>query len=273
MNTMYKTSLTATHSLLDSCPVALLLLAENGDICGFNPAFRALLGDTADTLDEVLQSTGLIAPLLGPGTVVNWIMPDGDERWLAIDTAAIEDAPGITARFYTDVTEKLRLKKERDELQEKLGEQAIRDSRLTSLLSRYGVQVALEPMVSRSRRYNSPLSIITMGIDTTGDRDQTLGKIVHLLSDQTRWSDLVGCNASHDFILVLQESTRDAALRLVDKLAAEIDRMNAAAEARVVACYGITECQKNDDATAMLERAESALTEARRNESGTAIAI
>jgi GGDEF domain-containing protein len=83
----------------------------------------------------------------------------------------------------------------------------------------------------------------------------------------------VGCNTRHDFILVLQESTRDAALRLVDKLAAEITRMNEAAETPIVACYGVTECQKNDDATAMLERAESALTEARRNDSGTAIAI
>jgi GGDEF domain-containing protein len=273
MNTLYETSLTAAHSLLDSCPVALLLLAENGDICGYNPAFGALLGDAAAAQEGMLQPDGLLAPLLGPGTVINWIMPDGDERWLAIDTAAIEDTPGITARFYTDVTEKLRLKKERDALQEKLGEQAIRDARFTRLLSRYGVQVALEPMVSRSRRYNNPLSIITMGIDTAGDRDRTLGKVVHLLSDQTRWSDLVGCNSSHDFILVLQESTRDAALRLVDKLAAEITRMNEAAAIPIVACYGVTECQKNDDATAMLERAESALTEARRNDSGTAIAL
>lgn len=273
MNTMYETSLKAAHSLLDSCPVALLLVAENGDIRGFNPAFRALLGDAADTLQEAPQTDGLIAPLLGPGTVINWIMPDGDERWLAINTASVADAPGITARFYTDVTEKLRLKKERDVLQGKLGEQSIKDNQFTSLLSRYGAQISLEPMVSRSRRYNSPLSIITMGIETAGDRDQILRKIVYLLSDQTRWSDLLGCNARHDFILVLQETTQDSALILVDKLAAQIARMNESAANPVVACFGITQCQKNDDAATMLERAESALAEARRNDNGTAIAI
>ncbi|MDX2456763.1 MAG: diguanylate cyclase [Gammaproteobacteria bacterium] len=270
---MYDTSLKTTHALLDSCPVALLLIAENGDILGFNTAFRALVGDAADMLQEAPQPDSLITPLLGPGTLLNWIMPDGDERWLAVDTTSIEDAPGITARFFTDITAKLRLKKERDALQVKLGEQAIKDEQLSSLLSRYGIQVSLEPMVSRSRRYNSPLSIITMGIDTTGDRDQTLRKIVYLLSDQTRWADLVGCNASHDFILVLQETTQDSALILVDKLAAQIARMNEAADSPVAACYGVTQCQKNDDATSLLERAESALTEARRNDSGTSIAI
>jgi len=49
--------------------------------------------------------------------------------------------------------------------------------------------------------------------------------------------------------------------------------MNEAAETPVTACYGVTQCQKNDDAASMLERAESALTEARRNDSGTSIAI
>ena len=83
----------------------------------------------------------------------------------------------------------------------------------------------------------------------------------------------MGCNASHDFILVLQETTQDSALILVDKLAAQIDRVNATAATPVSACYGVTQCQKNDDAVSMLERAESALTEARRNDSGTSIAI
>jgi GGDEF domain-containing protein len=270
---MYDTSLKAAHSLLDNCPVALLLTAENGEICGFNPAFSALLGDAADTLKDATQPDALVAPLLGPGTVVNWIMPDGDERWLAVTSTTVADAPGITARFFTDVTEKLRFKKERDALQLKFREQALMDEQLTSLLSHYGIQVSLEPMVSRSRRYNAPLSIITMGVDTSGDRLKMLRKIVFLLSDQTRWADLVGCTDNHDFILVLQETMQDSALVLVDKLAAEITRMNAAAEVPVSACYGVTQCQKNDTATSMLERAESALTEARRNDCGTSIAI
>jgi diguanylate cyclase (GGDEF)-like protein len=270
---MFDISIKAAHALLDSCPVALLLTAENGAICGFNQAFRSLVGEAADMLEEAPQPDALIAPLLGPGTVISWIMPDGDERWLAVDSAPLKDVPGTTAHFFTDVTEKLRLKQERDALQLKLGEQAIRDHQLPRLLSHFGIQISLEPMVSRSRRYNSPLSIITMGIDTAGDRDNALRQIVQLLSDQTRWADLVGCNASHDFILVLQETTQDSALLLVDKLAAQIALLNETAETTLAASFGVTRCQKNDDAASMLERAESALQEARRNDSGTSIAM
>ena len=59
---MYDTSLKAAHSLLESCPVALLLVAENGNICGFNATFRTLVGDAADMLKEAPQPDGPIAP-------------------------------------------------------------------------------------------------------------------------------------------------------------------------------------------------------------------
>jgi len=174
--------------------------------------------------------------LLGEATIINWIMPDGDERWLAVEAVAIGDA-NVIARFYLDVTEKLRLKKERDALAVELSEQALHDERLTGLLSRYGILVTMGPMVARSRRYNSPLSIIAMSVDNDynsplsiiamsvdneEDRDAVLHKLSFLLKDQTRWADLVGCNSTRDFILVLQETSRDSALQLVEKLSARL---------------------------------------------------
>ena len=268
---MQDINLETAHALLDHCPLPLLLLTSTGSICGFNSAFTALLGDAADTLKDDTQPDGLITPLLGPGTLINWIMPDGDERWLAVTT--VDAAPGMTAHFYNDVTDKLRFRKERDQLQARLAEESLKDGLLPSLLSRHGIQISIEPMVSRSRRYNAPMSIITMGIDSDGDRDKALKTIVSLLSDQTRWADLAGCNASHDFFLVLQETTQDSALLLVDKLTAEIERLNETASSPVTARFGVTQCQKNDDASTMLERAEAALAEARRNDSGTAIVV
>jgi len=263
----------AAQSLLQNCPIALLLITDNGKIQGYNRAFAALLGDAASILKDAAQADGLVAPLLGTGTVVNWIMPDGDERWLAVESCPIDHAPGVTARFYQDITDKLRLKKERDVLQDALKKQALYDEQHPSLLSRYGLQVSLEPLVSRCRRYNSPLSLVCVSIDTDQNRDKAVTKTSYLLKDQTRWADLVGCNANHDFILILQESTQDAALQLVDKLAARITQMNQSAESEIRACFGVTQCQRNDDAESMLERAESALSEARQNSSGTAIAV
>ena len=255
-------------ALLDRTPVAMLLVGDDGSIRGCNQAFVTLVGTDTATLPAEL-----LAPLLGEGTLVNWIMADGDQRWLAVETVSIDDIPGSSARFYIDVTEKLQLRKERDTLADNLRKQALRDERLTGLLSRHGVMVSLEPLVARSRRYDSPLTVVTMGIQSDQDRDQALTRVAFLLRDQTRWADLVGCTDTHDFIMILQETTTDSALQLVEKLAAHIERLNASSGERLVACYGITQCQKNDDVESILERAEAALAEAHNNDSGTSIAL
>jgi len=260
-------------ALLDRSPLAMLLTGSDGRIRGCNQAFAVLTGETADTLAGQSHADGLLAPLLGQGTLINWIMPDGDTRWLALETFEVTGEPGISARCYLDVTEKLRLRQERDALARELQAQSLYDASLGSLLSRHGTLVSLRPLVARSRRYNSPLSVVTMRIDTAADHGKALIRIAHLLRDQTRWADLVGCNAERDFILILQETTRDAAEQLVRKLAAHLERMNVDADSPVQACYGITQCQKNDDEASILVRAESALAQACRSPSGTAIAI
>jgi GGDEF domain-containing protein len=270
---MQDLSLKQALALLDISPLAMLLTGSDGRIRGCNQSFAVLVGETADSLAGQSHGDVLLEPLLGQATLINWIMPDGDTRWLALQTFEIDDEPGSSVRFYLDVTEKLRLRQERDALARELQEQSLYDASLGSLFSRHGILVSLRPLVARSRRYHSPLSVVTMRITTTGDTGKALTRIVHLLRDQTRWADLVGCNAERDFILILQETTRDAAEQLVRKLAAHLDRMNADADNPVQACYGITQCQKNDDEASILERAESALVQACRNPGGTAIAI
>jgi GGDEF domain-containing protein len=266
-------SLQQALALLDISPVAMLLTAADGRIRGCNQAFAALLGDTVDNLAGQLPDDGMLAPLLGQGTLINWIMPDGDTRWLALDIFEIDAEPGSRARFYLDVTEKLRFKQERDALVRELQAQSLYDASLGSLFSRHGVLVSLRPLVARSRRYNSPLSVITMRIDATAATGELLTRIAQLLRDQTRWADLLGCNDGRDFILVLQETTRDAAEQLVQKLAAHLERMNAETGQPVQACYGITECLRDDDEASILERAESALAQACQSPGGTAIAL
>ena len=262
--------------LLDACPLGILLIDDAGQLRGFNPAFATLVGDAALTMTDTttdLRNHGLLAPLLGQGTLVNWIMPDGDVRWLAVNTMPLDDHSGGTARFYQDVTEKLRHKQERDALTDQLREQSLKDAELTSLLSRHGIVVSLEPLVARSRRYNSPLTIVVMGLDNAETQQRTLMKVSYLLKDQTRWADLVGCTGSHDFILILQETTQDSALQLINKLSRHLGRISDDQDIRLRACYGVTHCQKNDNAESLLERAESALVEARHNDSGIAIAV
>ena len=257
--------------LFDIHPQPVLLLENTGTIRAVNKAFHTLVSEDPAKAADVILDPALLAPLLGTSTVVNWVMPSGDERWLAIE---VIDLPDAQARFYTDITEKLRLRHERDALQKELGEQTLYDLRNSSLLSRRGILISLAPLVARARRYNSPLSLITISINTAENHQaDALSNMTALLRDQTRWADLVGCDTNDTFILVLQETTRDAALLLVEKLAAQVERMNTNESQPLTACYGITECQKQDNAESILERAEQALQEAGSNETGRAIAL
>lgn len=259
-------------SLLNASPVAVLLLDRSDRLYGFNDAFARLLGDAVAGLDATvdnLHNDGLLAGLL-EGPLVSWIMPDGDTRWLNVETTIVN---GLTAHFYQDVTEKLRLKQERDVCTADLQDQSLRHATLTSVLNRRGILVSLEPLVARSRRYNSPLSVVVMGTHTGPVHDALQRKLSYLLKDQTRWADLVGTNEQRDFILILQETTQDAALQLVEKLSAQLGHLGAGQGTVPTACFGVTSCQKNDDAESLLERAEGALREARGNHCGTTIAV
>ena len=261
-------------SLLDACPLAILLVDASGSIRAWNRAFADLTGVVSGAVviePEELRKEGLLEPLLGSGTLVNWIMPDGDERWLAVESRLLANSGGGTARFYVNVTEKLRLRKERDGLRAELKQRSLKDETLTSLMNRRGLLQSLEPLVARCRRYDSPLSIIAMGVDVQQERPKLLVRISYLLRDQTRWADLLGCNDDYDFLLILQETTLDSALRLVEKLAARLKQVNTGASSPVSVYYGVTHCQHDDDAEALLERAEAALDDARKQQNGAVI--
>ena len=267
-------SLQQALALLDISPIAMLLTGADGRVRGCNQAFAVMIGETADRLAGQSPADGLLAPLLGQGTLINWIMPDGDTRWLALQTFEIDDAPGSSVRFYLDVTEKLRLKQERDALARELQAQSLYDASLGSLFSRHGILVSLRPLVARSRRYNSPLSVVTMRIDTRADMDKTLTP--HRPSAQG--PDALGGPGGLQYRARLYPYPAGNHPGRRRAAGAETGGASGAHERRsmdnpVQACYGITQCQKDDDEASILERAESALAQACRSPSGTAIAI
>lgn len=262
-------------SLLELSPLATLLVGNDGAIRGCNNAFEKLVGHTSEQLCNDQQGIirdSLLSPLLGSSTLVDWITPDGDNRWLSIESVALDKQSGCSVRFYKDMTETLRLKQERDELDTELARQSLKSAHLPALLSRHGILVTLVPLVARSRRYNSPLSILVMSLNDKHDI-AVARKITFMLKDQTRWADLIGCNDQYEFILVLQETTRDSAMLLVDKLKGQLASLGTENGLDLTTSIGITDCQKNDDAKSILERAEAALVEARKNQGGTTIAV
>jgi diguanylate cyclase (GGDEF)-like protein len=259
-------------ALLEGCPHALLLIDRDGRLRGYNQAFINLLGGDEDMLrgDTNASRNMLLAPLLAASGRLRWVTSNGEERHLLIRTLETPGESLTIAHIYEDITDRVSLEKRLDQLAAQVQSLSLRDSTLTSLYNRRGTLLTLEHQVARSRRYESPLSLMMIGVATDCDRPALLQRIAQLLRDQLRWADIVGCTQEHDFILVLQETSIAAGLKLADLLSDRISQIaDIDPDCRVSRWIGLCECRKNDTAETLLRRSEEALGEARRDQPGT----
>lgn len=250
-----------TTAILAACPAALLVLDAQGRIQAHNPALAALAGVPASELDGPPPPAlaGLLA-LRGEG---RWEHPDGRVLPLRVTCQPLTD--GGEVRWIEDLSEL-------QELRAELRAQSLTDA-ATGLLNLRGVTLALEPQVSRSRRYGSPMALIMMEAGTAPADPEAQRDVAHLLKDQLRWADIIGCSEQGEFILVLPETGRDDALKLADKLSAHLRGPDGAAAQGPCPCYGVTEWRKSDSATTLLERAATALQQAREAHQDMAVAL
>jgi GGDEF domain-containing protein len=259
-------------ALLEGCPHALLLIDRDGRLRGYNHAFINLLGGDEEMLrgDANASTNILLAPLLATSGRLRWVTPDGEERQLLVHTVETPGPNTTVAHMYEDITDRVSLESELERLVSRVESLSLRDSTLTSLYNRRGTLLTLEHQVARSRRYESPLSLMMMGVEADCERSALVQRIAQLLKDQLRWADIVGCTQEHDFIMVLQETNIAAALKLAGLLSDRISQTaGIAPDCRASWWIGISQCRKNDTAETLLGRAEEALETARRDEPGT----
>jgi diguanylate cyclase (GGDEF)-like protein len=263
-------------ALLDNGPDPLLLFDAEGRVVAGNAALRALLGPAADSVlghtAAELAGHPFQLLLVASGT---FAFLGADQRhgyYLAQDLRLPPGAAAVRARLLRDITDSEHLRVENEHLQAELQAQALHDP-LTGLLNRRGLLVALEPQVSRSRRYNSPLSVVIMDVYAANAADDLLLRISQLLKDQLRWADMIGCSENREFIMVLPETRREDALTLTEKLN-ELMAREFPEPAPVWAAYGVVEWQKTDNTGTLLRRAQTALERAHAARDGrSAVAL
>ena len=251
--------------LLAACPTALLVLDPQGRILAHNPALLELTGLGAAELDgqAVAQPGSPLAALLTLRGEDRWTAPDGRQLVLQLDAVPLPG--GGEARWFRDLSESRRLLAE-------LRAQSLTDE-FTGLLNPRGVTLALEPQVARSRRYSSPMAVMMLEAGAEATSPQLRLAVSRLLKDQLRWADIIGCTEQHEFILVLPETSRDDALKLADKLSKHLQELVAAPDQALSSCYGVTEWRKSDSAATLLQRAATALQQARDEQQGMAVAL
>jgi len=278
---MTQITLTNMQDALQNSPIGIVLMDENGNIQWHNSSLEQMLDVTTEQLSG--KSTAdlpkeLSSILTSPPETI--LLQNGDiQRWLHCHSQTSSD--GKHTQFYIDITTEQRLRLERDRLEEDLQQLTTRDP-VTGLPNRRALLQGLEPLISRSRRYGNPLSLIKLHVELAGlepqdevkYQEEAWMKVGQLLKEQMRWADIIGRYDGPDFLLILPETPSDATETLAEKLCEIIDKLELISDdnqtIQIKPYCGLTSWKKGDDANLMLQKISNSINDAKA--AGTAIA-
>lgn len=256
------------EACLQNSPCGVLVLDDAGRIQWINRSLETMLGIDAEwihgkTMDNLpsalyegpLEDDGLLQ-LKGSGAT--------QERWLQ---CTVVKKGKLSCRFYLDVTELVQLRTASESLQQQVEELTITDE-LTGLANQRALNRALSTQVTRSRRYNNPLSLAVIELvdetdpDATFDPDIILGTSRYL-RDRLRWVDLIARWDHKQFVVVLPETSGDDGRRLVSDISAGFGQAPMPYESQrqqLRLRYGLAQWQKGNDSRLLMERAAQDLS-------------
>ena len=265
----------ANHAL-NMSPVGVVIYDDNDKIQWINQVMSEFLAMPSDQIiglsSQELSSQHLDSFADHPDLCKVSNSTSRQNRWLiSLDTPPDGNVSSDNIRYYVDVSEIMKLKTEMRNLQDQLDNNSTSDT-LTGLLNKRSLLQSLEPQVSRSRRYNNPLTLIVMQIDsfevhsddTKPAIDQALTAVSFYLRDQMRWVDLVGRTSDNEFTLILPETRIADANILVEKINSRLNKLSLPDSPEVTisveAKFGIAEWEKGDDTSLLIRKAKGNLT-------------
>ncbi len=170
-----------------------------------------------------------------------------------------EENKELTVLYYADASKAIEIERQLLQLESTLSHKMSHDP-VTGMLNHHSMFQTLNSEVSRSRRYDNPLSVVLMTVDYEADNkalapeemEQIRLVISQLLKDQMRWADIVGHLNGFDFVLLLPETVYESAEVLVKKLNTSLK--NASIDVSKIN-YGLSQWQRGDDVKMFVERA------------------
>ena len=255
-------------TMLNSAPVGMLLMDKKGTISWINDSLneilgqrsQGLIGKTADTVSAELRDL---------------FRPEGEAS-----LEATAEYPAITwltttsnlseqyqVKYFIDISTLANLINERDRLLAQVQALSIKDE-VTGLLNRRGIFQALEPQVSRSRRYDNLLSVLTIQIAnykelqlqlTEEELNTLMLAMSQVLNDQMRWADAIGRVDDDEILMVLPETEANTAQLLADKIQTRLSELfvPALSDKKFEICtrFGMAQWQKGEDVALLMRRA------------------
>lgn len=254
---------TLPSGLFEQAPCGMALLDPAGRINWANQAMAELLGVTTDALSgqSAEQLPGHASKVLFADQPLVHFQGAEGERWLQRETRAGEMESLLIIH---DVTDRQRLDSENRRLRKQVEDLKLNDD-LTGLPNRRAITQALDLQISRSRRYQNPLSVVLVHIGVpehhldrlNGEFDQIVLGVSRFLRDRLRWVDQIGRWDENVFILVLPETEKNDADHLVEKIRNEqssIQLQPPFEEIHPVLSFGTGYWQKGDDMRTLLRQ-------------------
>lgn len=268
---MYTPDIDSSLQILANAPMGIVITNPAGTILWCNKCLDEWLGGVGKSYlgrdESSLVDDGAPEGQLNGGP---YQLTSG--RW--IQRNPISMLNGNRAVCYLDVSEQESLRKGQVMLAQQL-EQFTTIDPISGLLNERAINSELESLVSRSRRYNNPLSVVLMELCRIGSIHETLGQVAidkivvavsQLLRDQMRWADLLGRTDDGHFIFVLPETEFTPATALCSKIISQLRSLQITIDDGVTyqpeSCFGIAEWQKGVDPGKLLSRAQDALRKA-----------
>ena len=158
---------------------------------------------------------------------------------------------------------------------EDLFERASHDM-LTGLSNRRVFDERIKGMIESARRYNRPLTMLSMDLDHFKDINDTLGhlagdevlkSVAKVLTQAVRSTDLLVRMGGDEFLLVLDNTDKISAQVLAERLCQAIDGLDVWADKNVKlgVSIGLAQLQESETLSQWLERADDILYHAKAN--------
>ncbi len=257
--------------IFDQSQLGLALLDAQHRLAWINPTLASLAKTDADSLVGTASGDlpeSLATLLFGDSETLH-LQQGGDERWLRRETLEQKDS---TLLVFQDVSELQRLDAENQRLRQQVEDLKLNDD-LTGLPNKRAITQALDLQISRSRRYQNPLSVVMVHIGLADAQihalksgtDPLVLATSRFLRDRLRWVDQIGRWEDNIFVLVLPETAQEDTDGLVEKISNEQTSMplpEGFGEMRPTLSFGTAYWQKGDDMRTLLRRATDELAAA-----------
>ncbi|MGQ0749875.1 MAG: sensor domain-containing diguanylate cyclase [Betaproteobacteria bacterium] len=275
------------RKVIDILPVGVWIVDQAGKIVYGNPAGQRIWGSASQGTNALPQYKGwwvgsgkriaseewaVVRAIRSGDISVNEELEiesaDGSRKTILNSALPIPDAEGRVAgaiMVHHDITERKRV-------EDQLRGMVDRDP-LTNAYNRRALYDFLEGEIHRLRRHGGSLSVIMFDVDHFKDinddhghvaGDRVLVAITELVREELRGLDRLARYSGEEFLIIAPNTTGQRASTLAERLRARIGSASFDTVARVTCSFGVCEYNGDDDADALVRRADDLMYRARR---------